>query len=78
MPQVSLYLDEDTMETLRKEAGREQISLSQYTRRLVQNKAEQAWPASFWSTYGALDDPTFVEPPELDAWLDEPASFDAA
>lgn len=78
MPQLSLYLDDATMESLRSDAGCENVSLSQYARELIQNRAESAWPKSFWATYGALDDPTFAEPPELDASLDEPVSFDLA
>lgn len=78
MPQLSLYLDDATMESLRSDAGRENMSLSQYARGLIQNRAESAWPKGFWATYGALDDPTFVEPPELDASLDGSISFDFA
>ena len=35
------------------------------------------WPSSFWATLGALDDPSFVVPPELD-YADDAArlSFD--
>lgn len=77
MPQLSLYLDGETMESLRDGAGRERVSLSQYARCLIQNQAESAWPAGFWETYGALDDPTFVEPLELDVSLDDSISFDS-
>lgn len=76
MPQLSLYLDDATMEALRNDAGNAQVSLSQYARQLIQNRADSAWPASFWTTYGALSDPSFVEQPELDASLDEIPSFD--
>ncbi len=78
MPQLSLYLDDATMEALRSDAGRERVSLSQYARQLIRERAESAWPAGFWDTYGALSDPTFVVPAELDASLDEPVSFDSA
>lgn len=78
MPQLSLYIDDDTMESLRDGAGREHASLSQYARHLIQNKAESAWPAGFWATYGALDDPTFIVTPELDVSLDDSVSFDSS
>ena len=77
MSQLSLYLDDATMEALRSDAGRESVSLSQYARQLIRERAESAWPAGFWGTYGALSDPTFTVPVELDASLDAPVSFDA-
>lgn len=78
MPQLSLYLDDATMEALRSDAGRERVSLSQYARSLIRGRAESAWPAGFWGTYGALNDPTFTVPAELNASLDAPVSFDSA
>ncbi len=77
MPQLSLYLDDATMEALRSDAGRERVSLSQYARQLIRERAESSWPAGFWDTYGALSDPTFTVPAEPDASLDTPVSFDA-
>lgn len=76
MPQLSLYLDDAAMESLRCDAGRSGTSLSRYARELIQNRSESAWPVGFWSTYGALDDSTFSEPAELDANLDGVVAFD--
>lgn len=76
MPQLSLYLDDSTMDTLRRNAGRAGVSLSRYTATLIQQQSA-AWPSSFWDTYGALDDDSFTAPPELDSALDRPRpSFD--
>ena len=36
---------------------------------------DRAWPKGFFDLYGALDDETFVAPPEL-SWEDDSYSFD--
>ena len=53
MPQLSLYMDEPTMEGLRRDAAREGKTLSKFV-------------------YGACDDDTFVEPPEIPWEFDAP------
>ncbi|CDD68010.1 putative uncharacterized protein [Eggerthella sp. CAG:368] len=77
MPQLSLYLDDTTMDVLRRSAEKEGVSLSHYARRLIQDQASSAWPVSFWGTYGSVKDDSFVAPEELDPELDgELVSFD--
>ena len=75
MPQLSLYLDDQTMETLRNDAAREGTSLSKHARHLISNNASSAWPAGFWDLYGSIDDPTFVRPPDEPYDLDDPCDF---
>ena len=62
MPQLSLYLEDKEMETLREDAKREGVSLSRYAARLIrENAGRSKWPAGYWdSVYGCLDDETFV------------------
>ena len=73
MAQLSLYLEETEMVTLRKDAKREGVSLSRYAARLIrENAGKSKWPAGYWeSVYGSLKDETFAVPtdelaPELD------------
>ena len=70
MPQLSLYLDDSTMEALRACSQREGVSLSKYVGQLIKDHAVPGWPMGFWDTYGALNDDSFVVPEELDAALD--------
>lgn len=72
MPQVSLYLDEATMELLRRRAALGNASLSRYVSKLVQKDAETGWPEGFWDLFGSVDDGTFAPPPELSFALDAP------
>lgn len=71
MPQLSLYLDNPTMDALRIASEREGVSLSKYAGKLIRVHS-QTWPAGFWATYGALEDDSFVVPNELDYELDAP------
>ena len=68
MPQLSLYIDDDTMEVLRAGAKAEGVSLSRYAADAILQKhngptQRDEWPTGYWeSVYGCLDDPTFVAP----------------
>lgn len=77
MPQLSLYLDDAAMAGLREDAAREGMSLSRFARMKICGHRAACWPESFWSTYGALTDETFVLPEKLDFAMDSPrGSFD--
>ena len=78
MAQLSLYLDETEMKTLRKDAKREGVSLSRYAARLVrENSGRNRWPAGYWeNVYGSLNDDSFVISHEgLDSSLDDTAEW---
>ena len=78
MAQLSLYLEETEMDTLRKDAKREGVSLSRYAARLIrENAGKSKWPAGYWDdVYGALSDPTFAHSDEgLDPSLDDSADW---
>ena len=76
MPQLSLYVDDETMDLLRKNANDRYVSLSRYVRDLIRDRDFGAWPDGFWDIYGALEDDSFVVPSELDSSLDQPVDFD--
>lgn len=60
MPQLSLYLDEPTMEALRQDAARAGTSLSKYVANVLHEHAEASrWPDGFFDLYGAFDDECF-------------------
>lgn len=57
MPQLSLYLDESTMEALRQDAARAGTSLSKYVANVLHEHAESSrWPDGFFDLYGSFDD----------------------
>ena len=78
MPQLSLYIDDATMETLRAAARGEGVSMSRYASGLIRDRAQLGgWPQGYWdSVYGCLDDDTFtVDISGLDAELDDAANW---
>lgn len=75
MPQLSLYLDDATMEKIRNESSRQGVSISRFARTRL-SEGVSAWPSSFWSAYGAAAS-DFSLPEELSTELDGPLpSFD--
>ena len=71
MPQLSLYITDANLETLRARAAQEGVSMSKYANRLIEQDAQNgSWPQGFWDLYGAVDD-SFVAP------TDPPAPDDA-
>lgn len=71
MPQLSLYLNDETMRLLRSDVKNEQTSISKYVSQLINRNASNSWPQGYWTeVYGCLDDDSFTVPDELDAALD--------
>lgn len=71
MPQLSLYLNDETMRLLRSDVKNEQTSISKYVSQLITRNASSSWPQGYWTeVYGCLDDDSFTVPNELDAALD--------
>ena len=60
MPQISLYMDEPVMQTVRAQAALQGVSLSRFIGSLVKEYAQvksSNWPAGYWeSAYGCLSD----------------------
>ena len=54
MPQVSLYVDDETMALLKKGAEQNNQSLSKYTSEAIRAYQPQGWPAGYWDLYGSL------------------------
>ena len=77
MPQLSLYLDEPTMELLRDHSTRAHQSMSKYVAGLIRRSDyAHGWPEGYWeSVYGCLKDPSFVAPDEVEAPLDDVVLF---
>lgn len=71
MPQLSLYLDDRTMNALRENAAAEHMSMSKYASRCIAwGNSRSAWPADFWNLYGSIEDETFERPTGLSPELD--------
>ena len=63
MPQLSLYLTDDNLATLRARASEEGVSLSRHVSSLIERDAlSHGWPKGFWDLYGAMQDDSFETP----------------
>ena len=77
MPQISLYVDDATMEALRVSARGQGVSMSRYVAGLIADREHYgAWPQGYWeSIYGALDEDLDIGDSELDPSLDDSCDF---
>jgi hypothetical protein len=72
MPQLSLYLDTQTLALVEKNAQLERLSLSKYVAGLVKEHVAHNWPTGFWDLFGSIDDDSLCEPSELLSVNDAP------
>ena len=65
MSQITLYVDEDTMNRVRTAAQEAGVSLSRWVTTIIREKLSDEWPDSIGELGGAWKD--FPAPEELDA-----------
>lgn len=65
MARLSLYLENEKMDALRKKAALANTSLSKYVVKLIDDDATGGWPDGYWDLFGSIEDETFCEPKEL-------------
>lgn len=59
MPQLSLYLDKDTLQLLERAAKIEHLSLSKYVTKKLRESIQHDWPKGYSSLFGSVTDNTF-------------------
>lgn len=62
MPQISLYVDKETMKRITRSAKREKKSVSAWVREHVVRETRPEWPQSFLDTFGSLKDSDLKRP----------------
>ncbi|MFW5712036.1 MAG: hypothetical protein ACOC2P_02280 [Spirochaetota bacterium] len=72
MPQISLYIDDETLEKVKTAASREQVSISKWVAERIRLEVAPEYPEGYERLFGSIDDETFTEPeeisPALDSW----------
>ena len=73
MPQLSLYIDDETMDKLRENAERCGKSLSKYVVSVLKEHEEnRGWPEGWFSLYGSMAHADWlVEPEDVPFELDD-------
>ena len=70
MPQISLYIDEKTLQKVEQSAKQQNISISKWVAEQIKAKVDPVYSAQFADLFGSIKDKTFTAPLELDQKLD--------
>lgn len=66
MPQISLYVDDETLKKVGRAAKLENKSISKWVSSRIKTSLNNSWPEDWFSLFGSLKDESFKEPDELD------------
>ncbi|MBN1798842.1 MAG: ribbon-helix-helix protein, CopG family [Spirochaetales bacterium] len=66
MAQLTIYLDDDTINKIEKAAEDCHSSVSKWVRENLKKVLENDWPDSYFNIFGSLDDTDLSEPEEID------------
>lgn len=64
MPQLSLYIDNDTLKRIETAAKMEHVSISKYVVKRLNESMDSKWPLGFEQLFGSIKDDTFCRQPE--------------
>ena len=59
MPQLSLYIDKDTLRRIEIAAGLEHLSISKYVVSKLNETLNNSWPENYEKLFGSIEDETF-------------------
>lgn len=62
MPQLSLYLDEKTLELVQHAAKISHLSVSKWVANQLRSQLQNEWPDQYFELFGAITDPSFDRP----------------
>ena len=62
MPQISLYIDKNTLKKVEGAAARRHISISRWVAEQIRAKVEPTYPVGFEQLFGSLKDGELVRP----------------
>jgi hypothetical protein len=72
MAQISLELDQLTLEKVKKVARQNNTSISSWVGNNIKRILKNDYPDGFFELFGAIKDDTFIEPDEIDTRYDSP------
>jgi len=64
VPQISLYIDEQTLSKVEDAAKEEHLSISGWVARQLRARLEPKYPVGFEHLFGSISDPSFLSPVE--------------
>ena len=72
MPQLSLYIDEETLRKLETAAKLENLSISKYVVQKLNESMATSWPSGYQTLFGSIHDESFDLAPLQDFSRDSP------
>jgi hypothetical protein len=64
MPQISLYIDEDTLKKVERRAKQDSLSVSKWVGKSIKKSISDEYPEGFLDHFGSLKDIPFERPPQ--------------
>jgi hypothetical protein len=64
MPQVSIYVDRETLKKIAQAARKERSSVSKWVQKSIRRSLGSGWPDSYERLFGSLKDMGFERPPQ--------------
>jgi len=64
MPQISLYIDEKTLEKVENAALKQHVSISKWVADQLRARIEPSYPTGFEELFGSVKDKSFIRPNE--------------
>jgi hypothetical protein len=65
MPQISLYIDEKTLEKVENAALKQHVSISKWVADQLRARIEPSYPTGFEELFGSVKDKSFIRPDEV-------------
>ncbi len=62
MPQISLYIDKETLQKIEKAADAEKTSISKWVGRQLKKSLQTNYPEDFQNLFGSIRDDSFTIP----------------
>jgi len=62
MPQISLYIDKETLEKIEKAADAEKLSVSKWVGKQLKKSLQTSYPEDFQNLFGSVRDESFTVP----------------
>ncbi len=65
MPQISLYVDEETLKKVESAAKRQHVSISKWVSEQIRSKIEPVYPLGYEELFGSVTENELVRPKHL-------------
>ena len=62
MPQLSLYLDAETIQEIKNAASNSDLSVSKWIRTRILSSPKKDWPENYFDLFGSITEESFEEP----------------